>query len=143
MAKATFNLPDELISRLSTLGERTDEIMKKTLEAGGKVVLKKVKSNLSAVVGSNTKYESRSTGQLENALGMSPVKVNKQGNYDVKIGFNEPRADGDSNAKIATILEYGKLGQRAKPFMKPAKSASKGECELAMKTAFEGEVGTF
>lgn len=143
MAKATVQLPDEILSKLSQLGNRTDEVMKKTLEAGGDVVLKKVKSNISAAIGSGTKYESRSTGELERALGISPVKVDSNGNYDVKIGFNEPRADGESNAKIAAILEYGKSGQKAKPFMKPAKTACKEECELAMKQAFESEVGSF
>ena len=140
MAKATVQLPEDIISKLSQLGENTDSVMKKTLEAGGEVALKKVKANISASIGTGTKYESRSTGELENALGMSPVKVNSQGNYDIKIGFNEPRSDGESNAKIASIIEYGKSGQKAKPFMKPAKTACKTECELAMKQAFEREV---
>jgi len=58
----------------------------------------------------------------------------------VKIGFSEPRQNGESNAKIANILEYGKHGQAPKPFLKPAKSASKSECIDAMKRVFEEEV---
>ena len=111
------------------------------LEAGGEVVLAKVKSNLSAVIGSGTAFDSRSTGELERSLGLSPVKVDKNGNHDIKIGFAEPRSDGDSNAKIANILEYGKHGQRAKSFLKPAKTASKSACEEAMKRKFDEEVG--
>mgnify|MGYP001184805556 CR=1 FL=1 len=140
MAKADVKLPDEFLERLSRLGDRTDEISEKVLEAGGEVVLSKVKANLAAVIGSGTAYESRSTGELERSLGLSPVKVDKNGNHDIKIGFAEPRSDGDSNAKIANILEYGKHGQRARPFLKPAKSASKGPAQDAMMRTFEEEV---
>jgi len=140
MAKAQIQMPEEFLKRLSTLGEKTDEIAERVLEAGGEVVLAKVKSNLAAVVGKNTKVASRSTGELERSLGMTPPKVDRDGNYNIKIGFAEPRSDGDSNAKIANILEYGRHGQPAKPFLKPAKSASKKACEAAMMRKFEEEV---
>ena len=81
-----------------------------------------------------------STGELEGALGASSVKVDRQGNHNIKIGFAEPRSDGDSNAKIANILEYGKHGQPAKPFLKPAKSSTRSECISAMQQKFEEEV---
>ena len=102
--------------------------------------LAKVKSNLKSVVGSGIKSKSRSTGELERSLGLSPVMVDKNGNHDIKVGFSEPRTDGGSNAKIANILEYGTSGQSAKPFLKPAKSAVKKQCVEAMKSAFEKEV---
>lgn len=140
LAKADFKLPDEFLTRLSHLGKDTDAVAKKVLEAGGKVVLAKVKSNLSSVIGSGTKYDSRSTGELEQSLGLSPVKLNLEGNHDIKIGFSEPRSDGGSNAKIANILEYGKHGQPAKPFLKPAKSASKAECIRIMEQTLKEEV---
>ena len=120
MAKADFKLPDEFLTKLSRLGKDTDRVAEKVLEAGGEVVLAKVKSNLSTVIGSGTKYASRSTGELAQSLGLSPVKLNREGNHDIKIGFSEPRSDGGSNAKIANILEYGKSGQPPKPFLKPA-----------------------
>ena len=141
MAKAQVQLPDEFLKRLSTLGAKTDEISERVLEAGGEVVLAKVRSNLSAVVGRDTKVASRSTGELERSLGMTSARVDRNGNHNVKIGFAEPRSDGDSNAKIANILEYGRHGQPAKPFLKPAKSSSKKACEAAMIRKFEEEVG--
>ena len=104
------------------------------------MVLSKVKNNLSSVVGNGTKEESRSTGELESSLGLSPAKQNRNGDWDVKVGFAEPRSDGSSNAKIANILEYGKHGQPPKPFLKPAKSQSKTACVNAMKAKFELEV---
>ena len=140
MAKADFKFPDEFLTKLSRLGKDTDAVAEKVLEAGGKVVLAKVKSNLSSVIGSGTKYDSRSTGELEQSLGLSPVKLNRVGNHDIKIGFSEPRSDGGSNARIANILEYGKHGQPAKPFLKPAKSASKAECIRVMEQTLKEEV---
>ncbi len=140
MAKADFKLPDEFLTKLSRLGKDMDSVAEKVLEAGGEMVLDKVLGNLEAVIGSSTKYESRSTGELMQSLGLSHVKLNREGNHDIKIGFSEPRSDGGSNAKIANILEYGKHGQPAKPFLKPAKSASKEECIRIMEKTLKEEV---
>lgn len=140
MAKAAFKMPEDFLLKLSRLGEKTDEIIPKVLEAGGEVVEAKVKSNLQSVIGSSTKEESRSTGELLSALGVSSARQDKDGNFNVKVGFSEPRSDGKSNAMIAGVLEYGKSGQSPKPFLKPAKSASKSACVDAMIAAFEKEV---
>ena len=64
MAKVEVKMPEEFLLKLSRLGERTDEIIPKVLEAGGEVVLSKVKSTLQSVIGSGTKYPSRATGEL-------------------------------------------------------------------------------
>lgn len=140
MAKVDVKMPEEFLLQLSRLGNKTDEICEKALEAGGEVVLEKVKENLSAVIGSGTKYDSRSTGELEQSLGLTSVKQDRNGNHNIKIGFSEPRSDGGSNAKIANIIEYGKHGQPAKPFLKPAKSSSRKACISAMQETLEREV---
>ena len=140
MAQAAFKMPDDFLERISTLGDKTDEIIPRVLEAGGEVMLTKVKSNLQAVIGSGTKYESRSTGELSDALGVSGARIDRAGNHNVKVGFSEPRRDGESNAKIANILEHGKHGQKPKPFLKPAKSAAKDACIEAMKAKLEEEI---
>ena len=100
MAKVDVKMPEEFLLKLSKLGSNTDAIAEKVLEAGGEVVLNKVKSNLASVVGKDTKYKSRSSGELEGSLGLSPTKADKNGNHNIKIGFAEPRSDGGSNAKI-------------------------------------------
>lgn len=140
MAKVDIKMPDEFLLKVSKLGSDFDPVAEKILKAGGEVIFKRTKSNLSAVVGKGTKHESRSTGELEKALGVTSVRLDRNGNHNIKIGFSEPRPDGESNAKIANILEYGKHGQPAKPFLKPAKSASKSECISVMKSTFEEEV---
>lgn len=140
MAKVDFKMPEEFLLKVSRLAEKTDDIIPKVLEAGAEVVYDKVKRNLSSVVGKNTKVKSRSTGELESALGVSPAKQDRDGNFNVKIGFAEPRSDGGSNAKLANILEYGKHGQPPKPFLKPAKSRSRGACIEAMTNKLESEI---
>ena len=152
MAKADIKMPEEFLLKLSKLADKTDEIIPRVLQAGGEVVEAKVRANLQAVIGKDTKEDSRSTGELTSSLGTSPVSVDHDGIHNVKVGFAEPRRQQNdakgkrsyyvrTNAMVATVLEYGKSGQPPRPFMKPAKAASKKPCEAAMKAAFEKEVG--
>ncbi len=133
-------MPEDFLRTISALGERTDEIVARVLEAGGEVMLAKVKSNLQSVIGTDTKYPSQSTGELVDALGVSGARIDREGNTNVKVGFAEPRSDGGSNAKLANIIEYGKHNQPPKPFLKPAKSAAKKECIAAMKAKLIEEI---
>ena len=140
MATSSYKMPEDFLKRIAVLSDKTEEIIPKVLEVGGEVVKAKVKANLEAVIGSDTKLPSRATGELVDALGVSPSGIDRNGNHDVKVGFDEPRKDGESNAKIANILEYGKSGQKAKPFLKPAKTASRNACIEAMKRKLEEEI---
>jgi len=140
MARSSYKMPEEFLLKVSTLAGKTDEIIPKVLKAGGEVVKAKVKSNLQSVIGKETKEPSRSTGELADALGITPSGVDNKGNYNVKVGFDEPRKDGESNAKLANIIEYGKSGQPAKPFLKPAKTASRKACIETMKRKLDEEI---
>ena len=141
MARAETMMPEEFLLKLSRLGDKTDDIIPKVLEAGGAIALAKVKGNLSSAVGRGTKEKSRATGELQRSLGLSPAKQKRDGSgWDIKVGFAEPRSDGGSNAKIANILEYGKHGQPARPFLKPARTQSRKPAIEAMKARFEQEV---
>ena len=139
MAKVTIKMPTALMDQLTKAAENTDSAIPKALEAGGKVVFEKMRANLNSAIGRGTKYKSRSTGKLLVALGVSPVKVNDGGNYDVKVGFSEGRGDA-SNAMLANLLEYGKHGQPPKPFLKRTKSSSQTPCIEAMQTVLREEL---
>ena len=102
--------------------------------------MEKVKGNLRTSIGKGTKFPSRATGKLLSSLGLSEAKQDRDGNFNVKVGFAEPRSDGESNAKIANIIEYGKHGQPAKPFLRPAQSASRKPCTEAMIAKLEEEI---
>jgi len=134
MAKCTYKLPEDLLKKLSTLGSKMDEISEVVLEAGGEVVLDKVKSNLEGSL------SGESSGELVSSLGLTGVRIDRNGNSNIKIGFSEPRKDGGSNAMVANVIEYGKHGQPAKPFLKPAKSSSKKQCIEVMTKKLEEEI---
>lgn len=134
MANCTCKLPEELLKKLSKLGNKMDSVSETVLEAGGAIVLDKVRNNLQSVL------SGESTGELLDSLGLSKVLLGKDGNHNIKVGFSEPRSDGKSNAMIANIIEYGKHGQPAKPFLKSAKRQSKKSCIEAMTQKLEEEI---
>jgi len=139
VGRITIKMPTEFMDQLAKAAEKTDTAIPKALEAGGKVVFDTMKTNLRSAIGRDTKYPSRSSGKLLAALGVSPVKLNDEGNYDVKVGFSEDREV--SNAKLANILEYGKHGQPPKPILKPTRRSSRKPCIEAMQATLKEELG--
>ena len=139
MAKVQIEMPQKLLAQLEDMGNSLDAAIPKALAAGGKVVLDKMKSNLQAVIGRGTKTKSRSKGKLAASLGVSPAKLDRDGNLDVKVGFSEGRGDV-SNAMLANVLEYGKHGQPPKPFLKLTKSSSRKPCIEEMQRVLKEEL---
>ena len=145
MAKCEVKLPDDFALRLSRIEHNISGITEKVVEAGGEVAEKIARDELDRVIGDGTKYGSRSTGELKSALGASPVGVDRKGFVNTKIGFSEPRRtykakNTVTNAMIANVIEYGKSGQPAKPFMARAKKKALRLCKQAMIKKFDEEV---
>lgn len=134
MANCKYTLPEDLLRKLSTIGNRMDDISEVVLEEGGEVVLDKVKANLRSVL------IGKSSGELESALGLSKVRIDRNGNHNIKIGFREPRKDGKTNAMVANIIEYGKYNQPARPFLKRAKTQTKKQCIEVMTNKLQEEL---
>ena len=139
MAKISIQLPTAFMDQLTKIAAKTDSAIPKAMEFGGKVVFEKMQANLGAAIGRGTKFKSRSTGKLLAALGVSPVKVNDEGNFDIKVGFAEGRSV--SNAMLANLLEYGKHGQPPKPILKPTQASSRKPCIEAMQSVLNEELG--
>lgn len=133
MARVQIRLPNDFIDALDSASSLIDNSAEQVLQAGANIVEPRMRSNLSAAIGSSTKQPSRSTGQLAKALGTAPVKVNSRGDYNVKIGFAENRDDGRANALIANVLEHGRSNQPARPFLAPTRSQTKRAAITAMK----------
>ena len=140
MAKATINLPTTFLDALNAADTQLGQFAKDALTAGAAIVEPRMRANLAGAIGSGTKQPSRSTGQLLHALGTTQVRVNRAGTHNIKVGFREDRTDGATNDLIANVLEYGKSGQPTKPFLKPAKSATKKSCVEAMKAKLDEEM---
>ena len=158
MATVTIKLPEEFMNQLSEFDGRLEDIFEKSLEDGAEIAEKQARANLKAVIGSGTKFQSESTGQLLGALGTSPVKPSDLGGFDIRVGFAEPRKKKSgattyskklksgkvsnyeyTNEMIANIIEYGKKGQAAKPFMRPAEDATKSKVIAKMEETFKAE----
>mgnify|MGYP001468971168 CR=1 FL=1 len=139
MGRFSFEMPDAFLNQIAGMVNALDTAIPKALAVGGKVVMEKMKSNLQAAIGRGTKYKSRSTGKLAASLGVSPAKLDRDGNLDVKVGFSEGRGD-TNNAMLANILEYGKHGQPPQPFLKQTKSSGRKPCIEAMQTALKEEL---
>jgi hypothetical protein len=140
MAKIQIKLPEDFHNNLTKLEAKTDQVLPKVVEEGGKVALSAVRSALSGAIGHSLKYKKRSTGELASSLGLAPAKQDFKGDWNVKVGFPEPRSDGKVNAKLANIIEHGKHGQPARPFLKRAKSQSRAAVLEAMKEKLLSEV---
>lgn len=137
MAQASVKLPQEFIEGLASFGAHEEEVVAKTLIEGANAVLPQVKSNLAQVLGSPTKFPKRQTGALASALGLSKPLPSRTGDWDIKIGFAENRADGAINAVLANVLEYGSYKSQAKPFLGPAVRAKKKAALAAMEKVLE------
>jgi hypothetical protein len=82
-------MPESFMIALSKLEDQTDQIIEKSLKAGGEVVLSKVRGNLRSVIGKGLSYPSRSTGELLSSLGVSPVDIDRNGIHNVNVGHED------------------------------------------------------
>ena len=140
MARVQIRLPNDFIDALDSASSLIDNSAEQVLKAGANIVEPRMRSNLSAAIGSSTKQPSRSTGQLAKALGTAPVKVNSRGDYNVKVGFTENRDDGRANALIANVLEHGRSNQPARPFLAPTRSQTRRAAITAMKQTLAARI---
>lgn len=140
MARVQIKLPNDFIDALDSASSLIDNSAEQVLKAGANIVEPRMRSNLSAAIGSSTKQPSRSTGQLAKALGTAPVKVNSRGDYNVKVGFAENRDDGRANALIANVLEHGRSNQPARPFLAPTRSQTRRAAIDAMKRTLAARI---
>ena len=140
MARVQIKLPNDFIDALDSASSLIDNSAEQVLKAGANIVEPRMRSNLSAAIGSSTKQPTRSTGQLAKALGTAPVKVNSRGDYNVKVGFAENRDDGRANALIANVLEHGRSNQPARPFLAPTRSQTKRAAITAMKQTLAARI---
>jgi hypothetical protein len=140
MAKAKVIMPKSLEMKFPKLGMNIDKIIQECLTNGGEPLLESIRAELAGVVGKGNKEENRSTGELLNSLGLSKPLLRNDGVWDVKIGFREPRSDGNVNAKIANILEYGKAGQAPRPFLQRGARKAKKTAFQAIEDTFDEEI---
>jgi len=115
----TFMAGDEFALALSRLSTQSDEIAKKAIYEGAKVVADKIKSNLEGIL------SSEASGDMLASFGVTPIERDSDGNWNTKLGFDGYDSKGVPNQLKARVLESGSSKQQKKPFMRPAVNATK------------------
>lgn len=169
MARSKFIEVGEFGEVLQKLGNSSEDIQKKALRAGAKIIADEMKKRLQGVLSADA------TGQLVGAFGITPIKADAYGNFNVHIGFDgyqtpgygKFRAKGVPFRLIAASFESGavmggryrdengnatrnkrkmrKFGRedywrQPTPFIRPSIQATKGKAEAEMVRVMDEEI---
>lgn len=133
MATAAFMLDEDFSIKLSRLDTDINEIAKKAIYAGAKIVADTMKVNLEAVL------SDEATGQLVEALGVTPIGM-MGGEWSAHIGFDGYDRDGVAFQLIARVLESGTSTRQKKPFVRTTMAQTKTKVAETMKDVVEEEM---
>lgn len=136
MARITFKDGDEYALRLMKTANRSEELMKKSIYAGAKVVADKIRANLEA----NLSGSEASTGALAASLGITPITEDRSGFWNAKIGFDGYDERGVPNQLKARVMESGSSRVKKRPFVAPALRASRKTALEAMAKVIDDEM---
>lgn len=127
MARMTFKAGDEFALKLSQLSIDSDRVAKQAIYAGAKIVADEIKRSLEGVL------SPEATGDLADSFGITPIRQDRDGNWNAKLGFDGYDRDGVPNQLKARALESGTSKQPKRPFVRPAvnKTRKKAQAEMA------------
>lgn len=156
MARITFKKGDEYALKLSRLATNSDEIAKKAIYAGAKVVADKIKLNLEALPEERFRHlkgadifvglPKQQKEDLIESFGITPIKRDENG-WNAKIGFdgygNYPTKKyprGVPNQLLARAIESGSSVRKKMPFVRPAVNATKNKALAEMRKIIDNEI---
>ena len=132
---------------------QANEIATEAVSKAAPILEESTKKAISgALASADRKGESHSTGELVAAVICDPAKLNQYGAFSVARPHGK-HSSGESNAKIANILEYGhkdgyknKFGQEVgfqspSPWRQKALNDAKAKCEETMRKVVEERMG--
>jgi len=142
VARATFINNNGLEMILKYAEAHFKDVAEKSLYAGAAVYADQIKENLIGILSPNA------TGKLVESFGITPIRQDREFNYNVNIGFDgyqEPgygrfATTGVPFQLIARSFESGaKPWRDPSPFAKPAIKAKKKEAQDTMARIAEEE----
>ncbi len=121
MGRVTQKGLQELVKKMEALEKDTTEIAKRAVYEGAAVLADEIKARLEGnLIGSEY-----STGDLVDSFGITPIRVNDNGDVDAKIGFTGYDRKGVPNQLKAAAMESGTSKQPKRPFFRPGVKAAK------------------
>ena len=148
MANIKYTGFDDYMALLRNIEANAEDIAKKAVYEGAKVVADAVKTQINSisVAGASSYEEERREKQkecLRESLGISPMR-DDSGFLNVKVGFDgyndiktRKYPNGQPNAMVARIFNSGTSHNRKQPFFKRAISQSKERCKEVMRVEVE------
>ena len=107
------------------------EAAEKILNVGLNIAADQVRAELERV------QSDEATGQLLNSLGTTPIKMDRNGNWNGKVGFHGYDKNGVPNQLKARVMESGTSKRKKRPFIRPALNKCRQAAEEAMIKAGE------
>lgn len=153
MAKMTIKTPKELTLQLNQLSDQIPNIAEKALRAGANILADTIRQNLNALP--EDRFRKLSDGEsfvgvperqkkdLQDSLGITPVKIDRKGYYNLKVGFDgygsyptKKYPKGLPNQLLARSIESGSSVRQKTPFVGPAvKNAKKAVLQAMQEEA--------
>jgi len=153
MAKLKTEGIEETIKMLEKIEANTDEILTAAIEAGAKIVVKEMSSQISSLKTSSEDEDDekryptqRELKSIQSGLGAAPVQDNGT-KMDTNIGFagydgkqtkRYPR--GHSNKMLAAKFDKGSSFIKAQPFFNKAKRNAEAKATAAMQKVLTDEI---
>lgn len=155
MAGFEFKPPDDLIKQFGLLGE-VEHVAKQMIDESLPILRKALQTTVEREFSSKgrevtyIKYEGsfgvkygsyKQTGDLKRSLRISKAKSTRFGGFYGYIHFAGKDKEGVSNALKAIIIQYGKKGQAARPFIERVVKYAEPEILDKMQEVFNREAG--
>lgn len=141
MAKFEMQAVFETAQMFERLATQSESVAKQAVGAGVVILAKEVSNNLDASIAMGASSREKSgyklTGDLQRGLGVTPVKKDKHGVWNAKVGFDGYGSDGRPLPLVARAMESGTSKQRKKPFIRPAVASAESRVQEAMRNVIE------
>lgn len=151
MAKLHIKAASEFSKQLLKWHDHAGDISKKAIYTGAGPVADRLKAAMQAnlddqaylgFTGSadrkNVGYEP--TGSMAANFGITGMSQDKDGNWNVHVGWDGYDPNGKANQLKANVMESGSSKQKARPFVKPTVAAMKAKTEKTMANVIEAEI---
>ncbi len=124
MADFSFSMD---MDKIFPKGIQDEKLALDMIDAGQEIMLKAIQK------GAN---KHRDTGEMAESLKKSKPVIDKNGDAVGRVKFYGKDRNGMLNWYKAIRLEYGRTGENAKPFIRPAIKGSENAAKSAMQRVF-------